>query len=279
MILLLLGLTLVHNTIGWQGHLVLHDDFDKGYLDRGLWVHDDNCYGKNIGSGNLQCFQKGKNLEVANGTLIIRARTDIYDSRMETIYTSAKIRTHGNGFRYGTYVIRARMPKGKHLIPSFWLQPIRQDQDTCSYEEMNVAEYRGQRTSTVIFSGAYGRSYDSSFGRTYERVFPGVDFSEDFHEFAMRWTPTRLQWFVDGKKTYEMTTHFRTDWTSGEKAKQPCSIRTDQALFSQESHFLISLGIGGKMFPSSKYGKLTRMEALKWPKPTLEIDSVYIYQD
>ena len=216
---------------------------------------------------------------MANGTLFIRARVDIVDERKDTPYTSGKIRTHGRGFSYGTYVIRARMPKGKHLISSFWIQPINQDNDFCHYEEINVVEFRGSRPSTLIFSGAYGRNYRRSNVRKYEKVFQGMDFSQDFHEFALQWGPTSLKWFVDGKRIHEMTTHFRTDWTHSRKSMQPCAIRKNQALFSQESHLLLSLGVGGIMFPHAKYGNLTRLEALSWPKPNLEIDYVHIYQD
>jgi len=40
---------------------------------------------------------------------------------------------------------------------------------------------------------------------------------------------------------------------------------------------VISLSVGGYMFPEAKYGTLRKEEAEAWQKPTLEIDWVRVY--
>ncbi|CAG7734524.1 unnamed protein product [Allacma fusca] len=277
----LLFLIIFTNSVvwAWEGRLSLQDNFDKNYLRREIWEYKDHCDGKGTEKQVLECAQRGGNMEIKNGTLIITARPG---GMNEPLFTTGAIRTYGtSGFSYGTFVIRAQLPKGKHLLPSIWLVPVNQHNDVCRYEEIDILESRGQRPSTLIYSAMYGRSYTKSSVRKYEKVFRGIDFSEGFHEFALRWTPTRLQWFMDGRKVYEMTTHFKSDWEHSVESYQPCSLTRNsvQPMFGQESHLVISLGVGGVSFPPEQYGVLRRDEALKWPKPTLEIDYVRVYQD
>jgi beta-glucanase (GH16 family) len=150
----------------------------------------------------LECFKKGThNVQVTNGSLVITARVEkskeymMGEYRRERMrYTSGKIIQSGFGFSYGTYVIRARLPKGKHLLPSIYLQPMGQRHDTCKYEEIDILQARGQRSSTVLVGAHYGRSYLAVASKTMEKVFRNKDFSTDFHEFAVKWMPTRMEW-------------------------------------------------------------------------------------
>jgi len=140
------------------------------------------------------CFlRETQNLEVSNGTLIIRAGMIEYDGKV--LYTTGRVRGSGFGFTYGTYVIRAKLPRGKHLFPSFYLLPLNQHLDKCKYEEIDVMEFHGARTSTLYFSAKYGRQFDRVYTRSISKVFGSdVDFSKDFHTFAIKWLPTRIEW-------------------------------------------------------------------------------------
>lgn len=140
------------------------------------------------------CFLRDtNNLEVSNGTLIIRAGMIRYDNKV--FYTTGRVRGYGFGFTYGTYVIRARLPRGKLLFPSFYLMPLNQHLDKCKYEEIDILEYHGLRTSTLHFSAKYGREFDNVYMRSVSKVFgSNTDFSRDFHTFAIKWLPTRIEW-------------------------------------------------------------------------------------
>jgi len=158
--------------------------------------------GKGDRDTNLECFRKGtQNVQVANGSLIITARVEkskeytMGEYKQEKMrYTSGKIIQSGFGFSYGTYVVRARLPKGKHLLPAIYLLPMNQRHNTCKYEEIDILMGRGQRTSTVVLGAHFGRNYASVASRTLEKVFRNTDFSADFHEFAVKWSPTRMEW-------------------------------------------------------------------------------------
>lgn len=117
-------------------------------------------------------------------------------------YTSGRIRQKGVGFAYGAFVSRARFSRGDHLWPAIWLMPM--NNDLCRYEEIDIAEYRGQlsETSNVDMTGHWGRTYNviTSNGKLSATPF---DLSEDYHEFAVLWLPSRIEWYVDKVKYYE----------------------------------------------------------------------------
>lgn len=76
---------------------------------------------------------------VQNGNLVITAK----QQRMEDKeFTSGRIRQRGAGFTYGAYVVRARLARGDHLWPAIWL--LGDETNSCRYEEIDIAEYRGQ---------------------------------------------------------------------------------------------------------------------------------------
>lgn len=90
------------------------------------------------GPNNLQCYVRD-NVAVHNGNLVISAK----QQRMEDKdFTSGRIRQRGTGFTYGAYVVRARLARGDHLWPAIWL--MGDETNACRYEEVDIAEYRGQ---------------------------------------------------------------------------------------------------------------------------------------
>lgn len=79
------------------------------------------------------------------------------------------------------------------------------------------------------------------------------------------------------QKVYEVNTHFVSDWTNRTRDNIPCS--KNKKPFGQQSNLFISLSVGGKYFPIPQSETLTLEEAKSWPKPSIEIDWVRIYND
>jgi len=78
-------------------------------------------------------------------------------------------------------------------------------------------------------------------------------------------------------KVYEVNTHFVNDWRNEAGDNLPCS--KSKKPFGQQSNLFLSLSVGGKYFPIPQSSNLTLEEATRWPKPTMEIDWVRIYND
>jgi beta-glucanase (GH16 family) len=252
-----------HNVEGWSGTIVFEDNFEGNSLDLNKWEYQEGC-SDIYGARNLQCYVRD-NVQVSNGILTITAKPE---RREDKEYTSGRIRQRGSGFAYGAYVIRARMARGDHLWPALWLLPLDND---CRYEEIDIAEYRGQpsEASSLEQAGHWGRRWDALTSRG-AKVNAGVDLSRDFHEFAVLWLENKLEWYIDNVKYYEVVLNDGS-WTS-DPNKLPC--RGEPRPFTDPSNFIFNVAVGGPFFDNFPV-----FDPSNWSKPTLEIDWVRVYQE
>ena len=132
------------------------------------------------------------------GNLVITARKEAFGGKQ---YTSARMLTKGKFAQaYGRFEVRMKLPAGQGLWPAFWM--LGEDVDTKGWPaagEIDVMEYRGQERSRIAGS-LHGPGYSggSAITGTYE-LPAGTSFDEDFHVFAVEWTPEWMAWEVDGK--------------------------------------------------------------------------------
>ena len=204
------------------------------------------------------------NVQVKDGKLVITAKIERRDGQD---YTSGRIKQKGPGFAYGAYVARARLPKGKHLWPAFWMLKA----SGCKFEEIDIMEYRGQEVSNVELSAHYGRSWDALVSKGVLKTVP-ADLSADFHEFAVLWLQDKLEYYVDNVKYSELSLA-PSEWRQSHNI--PCGDNIQP--FAELNNFVINLGVGGGFF--ANHGSLSVEEARQWPKNTYEIDWIRVYQE
>jgi len=260
--LLVLLLALLHVVTAWDGQIVFEDNFEGNSLDLNKWEYQEGC-GNEYGGGNLQCYTRN-NVAVRDGNLVITARPERMEDKE---YTSGRIRQKGSGFAYGAYVSRARLSRGDHLWPAQWLMPINND---CRYEEIDIAEYRGQASQArnLEMAGHWGRTWEHLTSKGILATTP-FDLSADFHEFAVLWLPSKIEWYVDNVKYYEVSL---TDGSfNGDSSKWPC--RGEPTPFIEPSNFIFNLAVGGGFFQG-----YPPMNPATWSKPTMEVDWVRVYQ-
>jgi len=218
---------------------------------------------KEYGLKNLQCYTSGtNNVEVRNGLLIITAKPENYENKE---FTSGRIRQLGSGFRYGKFIMRARLPSGKHLWPALWLKS---KIDTC-YEEIDILEVRGQEPSTALFTGHSGKDDNNRVmrGTTQET---NMDFSKEFHNFEIIWNANEIQWFIDNKLYFKLSST-KENWSEPKKVACPTGP------FNNPENIIINLAVGGAFF---SFTPLNQAEAKKfWIKSTFEVDYVKVYQE
>lgn len=116
---------------------------------------------------------------------------------------------------YGYFEIRARWTGGKGIWPAFWLLPAKGGWPP----EIDILEAHGDKPSTV-FQSLHSKVQKSI---TRKVTMPGT--GDQFHLYAVLWTPERLDYYVDGIKTATIPT------------------TTDA---SQPMYLLANLAIGGK---------------------------------
>ena len=189
------------------------------------------------------------------------------------------ISTGGRPFSYGTFIVRARLARGKHLLPTIALTPAYPDPKFCKYEEINLVE--GTDTdSSVVFSAEFGREWDSVMRHEKIRFVPGGQFSKKFHEFAVMWRPQKIEWFVDDLLVYSLPTTHYSDWILPDESNVPCS--QNKKLFQQYMRLTINLPIGGPKVPFPHIydanSSVTMDSPKEWPKSSMEIDWVKVYQ-
>jgi len=242
----------------WE--LVWEDQFDGEDLNRN-YIFDEGCNG--WGNDELECYtvNRPENVRQENGILVITARREWWDDGQTTLpFTSTRMRTYSN-FLYGKFEIRARLPKGKHLWPAFWMMPANSEYGEWPRSgEIDIMEYRGQRPTNTLGTIHYGESKENKGqSGSPETTFP-VDFSEDFHVFGLDWSPTKFMWLVDDQVYHEETLE-RNFWESVyNRNGQP---------YDKEFYILINLAVGGMFFGDEPFDPI---EADGWAKPTYEID-------
>jgi len=261
--LLGLFLSFMGCTVAWDGRIVFEDNFDGTNLDLNKWEYQEGC-GNQYGGNNLQCYTRN-NVAVQNGNLVITARRENMEDKE---YTSGRIRQRGNGILYGAYVVRARFSRGDHLHPALWLFYRETD---CRYEEIDIAEYRGQPSEArkLAMAAHWGKEWYAITSKE-TLVNTPEDLSAGFHEYAVLWRPASIEWYIDNVKYFEASL---TDGSfTRDPNKLPC--RGEPKPFMMPSNFIFNIAVGGGFF-----GDFPPMNPSTWTKPSMEIDWVRVYQE
>lgn len=201
---------------GWQ--LVWQDEFNGKSLDTSRWnvlIRETSKHGE------LQYYVPDE-VYLENGYLKIRSRVRKYGS-ME--YTSGRLDTDGKFAPvYGRFEIRAKLPGGQGLWPAHWLYPQERDwimektmEDAVSagkerlipeerpwYTEIDIMEFLGHEP-TVLYGTIHYCAFDGT-RRSSSGTWRGtVDYTKDFHIYALEWEPDSIRWYIDGNLIHATT--------------------------------------------------------------------------
>nr|WP_239088346.1 glycoside hydrolase family 16 protein [Planosporangium mesophilum] len=137
-----------------------------------------------------------------NGNLVITARRENpagyscwYGSCQ---YTSARLTTNGKFTQaYGRFEARIKIPRGQGMWPAFWM--LGNNIGSVGWPnsgEIDIMENVGKEPNAVHGS-LHGPGYSGGnpLTGTYNL---GRPFADDFHTFAVDWTPGAVAWSVDG---------------------------------------------------------------------------------
>jgi beta-glucanase (GH16 family) len=178
-------------------NLVWADEFNgaaNSAPDPAKWTYDLGAGG--WGNQELETYTNlPQNVHVDGaGHLIIRVE------RSGSTYTSARLKTQGLfSTRYGTIEARIRLPFGQGIWPAFWM--LGTNITTAGWPqcgEIDIMENIGREPS-INHGGVHGPGY--SGGNSISGLFtlPGsARFADDFHVFALEWSPGSVRFLVDG---------------------------------------------------------------------------------
>ena len=191
-------------------------------------------------------------------------------------FLSGAISTHEKfSQKYGYFEARIKIPSATGTFPAFWLFHERRAWEGTQRTEIDVMENLGHAPWYIYNSFHYFKNVTSSYSgdanfikpKPSGQIYTGTDYSENFHVYAVKWTPGRVIWYIDGQQVSEMV--------------------NNEANF-EELYVMLNLAMGGNWtnFPTNS-GGLGRSSSERFPNandlvefnnPALEIDYVRVYK-
>jgi beta-glucanase (GH16 family) len=197
--MLLTTLTLATSFVAADWKLAWSDEFDRpGQPDPSKWGYEVGF----VRNDEAQYYTKDRreNARVENGKLIIEARKDGFEGHP---ITAASLTTQGKReFTYGRVEVRAKLPKGRGTWPAIWMLGANVGQvgwPKCG--EIDIMENVGYDPDKIHFNihcETYNHMKGTGKGTNVELKRP----YDGFHVYALEWHPDRLDFFLDGKKTF-----------------------------------------------------------------------------
>lgn len=224
-LLVLLSCTFACSAQAKKGKLIWEENFDGKSLNEKTWNYElgDGC--PNIcgwGNNERQVYTKD-NHSIKNGLLTVTVKKD------GDKYTSTRITTAGKKeFKYGYIETRAKLPVGQGIWPAFWMlgSNIKQVGWPMS-GEIDILEYVGKEPD-MVFTSLHTKDSHGNTINTKKTKFEDIE--EGFHTYAINWTETQIEFFVDGKSVYTFA---------------PVEKTQEVWPFNQPFYFIVNVAVGG----------------------------------
>ncbi|MFF4596944.1 ricin-type beta-trefoil lectin domain protein [Amycolatopsis sp. NPDC001319] len=187
--------------------------------------------GDNVNNHERQYYTSGTNNAALDGQghLVITAKREnpgnynCWYGRCE--YTSARLNTSGKFSQaYGHFETRMKLPRGQGMWPAFWMLG---GGNWPTDGEIDVMENVGFEPNTV-HGTIHGPGYSGSGG--IGAGYSGPNFSDDFHTYAVDWSPNKIVWSVDGN-VYQTRT--------------PADLNGNRWVYDHNFFIIMNLAVGG----------------------------------
>ncbi len=191
-------------------------------------------------------------------------------------FLSGSIATHDKfSQKYGYFEARIKIPSHIGTFPAFWLFHENSVAEGTQKTEIDIMENLGHAPHYVYNTFHYYKDVSPSYAGTYNfikpnpdgQIFTGIDYSQDFHVYAVEWQPGRIVWLIDGEQVSEVT--------SSEVDFEELYIKLNLAMGGNWTNFPTNLGglgrSSGQYFP-------TQDDLNNFNNPALEIDYIRVYK-
>lgn len=177
------------------------------------------------------CSKGGANHIFSSGSLILRAKVEPGNYEMwnwdsqGNFYTTCKTYKYTSGmihskqeYRYGYFEMRAKIPlHGKILWPAFWL--YNGGSSPSQYREIDIFEFGSlmpnrvgtnvhiaRQLEDMIVNPPGTKDNNNSYPNHFDITYP-PNVTDDFHTYAVKWTPNSIIWYVDDNPVITLGGH------------------------------------------------------------------------
>lgn len=213
----------------WE--LVWSDEFDvNGLPDKTKWGYEEGF--KRNKESQYYTRERLENARVEDGILILECRKENFqpENHDAVKYTAASLVTRDKAsWTYGRIEVRAKLPEGKGVWPAIWMlgeNITKVGWPRCG--EIDIMEFVGKAPDRIHGTVHFAEDgKHRSNGENLQTKSPW----EDFHVYAVEWTPEKINFFFDEKNYFS----FSVD-TAGEGEDNP---------FRKPQYLLINFALGG----------------------------------
>ena len=200
----------------------------------------------------------------------------LMDVATQQTFLSGAISTHEKFARkYGYFEASIKIPSHEGTFPAFWLFHEARSWEGTQRTEIDIMENLGHAPHYIYNSFHFFKNVTETYSgdanfikpKPSGQIFTGVDYSEDFHVYAVEWEPGKITWFIDGEQVSELE-HSEVNY--------------------EELYLMINLALGGNWtnFPTNAGGLgrpsgqhfPTSQDVNEFQNPALEIDYVRVYE-
>lgn len=172
--------------------LIWSDEFDGGTINTNNWTYDIGKGSSGWGNNELQYYtNRNDNSRIENGNLIIEAKKENFG---DSQYTSARLKSKGlQEFTYGRIEARIKLPSDQGIWPAFWMlgSSFNGDEDWPYCGEIDIME-NVSKQKDIYGSIHWNNNGPNTFGSKLS-----IENVEDYHVYAIEWTPSYIKWYVD----------------------------------------------------------------------------------
>lgn len=237
--------------------LVWNDEFDiEGFPDSTKWSYDvdGNVWAWGNNEDQYYTEKRKENAWVSDGILKITVRKEKWEDHS---YTSARLRTvHKGDWQYGRFEIRAKLPRGRGVLPCIWMLPTDWAYGKWPESgEIDIMNNFGFDPDTIVGT-VHTLAYNHTRGTEVEKSIFIPDCHERFHTYVLEWEEQELRIFVDDLHYFTYTND---------------AIGHETWPFNKAFHLLLNVAVGGSS------GGLHGVDDSVFPQ-ILEVDYVRVYQ-
>ncbi|CAG9764551.1 unnamed protein product [Ceutorhynchus assimilis] len=198
------------------------------------------------------------------------SRTGTADHILNPIKSARITSVHSFQFKYGSVVVRAKMPAGDWLWPAIWLMPrFNAYGGWPTSGEIDLLESRGnknifnsaginvgtQQASSTLHWGPFVAA--NQYAKTHFEKNNPVGYDSAFHIYKLVWTSHEILFYIDNELIGSINPPAGGFWEMSELASSgisnPWAAGNKMAPFDQKFYLIINLAVGGTNFFSDDF--------------------------